>query len=264
MQRNALEFKQRLRSRQPLLGTFMKTPSHILFEVMALTQLDFVVMDKEHAPFALGAMDACVMAARAGGLPVITRLPSSRPDEIQSCLDIGGTGVLVPHICTREQAESLVRDTTYGLPGGRGYAGSTRAACYATKDLARHMADTAARTTVIASIEDPCAVEAVEEIAAVPGLDGMFIGPMDLTVSFGQSSPEAPVVQNAIRRICEAGRNAGIGVGIFAGQAAAVARYREMGMTFFLIGSDHAFMMAEANRACTAFREATGAATSAG
>ncbi len=248
------DLKKRLRGREILGAFFVKTPHPIIFELLGLSGLDFVVLDKEHAPFDNSTVDTCMIAARAGGIPVITRMSSNSHSEMQTVLDCGGTGIFVPHIRSVEDAEHIVLGTKYGVPFGRGFAGSTRAARYTRKSLPEHMADTAEQTCVIATIEDVEAVECVEDIAKVEGLDALFIGPMDLTVAYGQTSPDSEVVQKAIQRICDAARAANIGVGIYLGDASKFDAYKKMGMTFFLMGSEHSSILNEGKRLMTALK----------
>ena len=132
-----------------LIGTWVKTPAPIVVEVLADTELDLVILDAEHAPFSRLELDACVFAANASGMDVLVRVPTAQSHHVLQALDTGATGVLVPHVCTAEEAADVARSARYG-PGGRGYAGSTRAAGYGTKPMEVHKADSAARTVVVA------------------------------------------------------------------------------------------------------------------
>lgn len=240
--------KQRLAAGDALWGTFLKTPSPILVEVLASAGLDLLCIDAEHAPFDRTAIDLCVMAARAAGLPVIVRTPTAAPEQILNALDCGADGVLLPHIRSEGEARQAVAATHYGR-GGRGYAGSTRAAAYGLTPIPAHLSASADRSLVIAQIEDVEAIEAVEAIAAVPGLDALFVGRIDLTIALGQSDPDAPVVVAAVERVLEAGRSARVPLGMFVPRDADVAAWREKGARLFLQGSDHAFMRAGARAA---------------
>jgi 2-keto-3-deoxy-L-rhamnonate aldolase RhmA len=172
------------------VGSFLKTPSPILVEVLASAGLDLLCLDAEHAPFDRLAIDHCAMAARAGGLPMLVRTPSAAPEHILNALDCGADGVLLPHIRSAEEARAAVAAAHYGR-GGRGYAGSSRAAAYALSSIPQHLAASAERTAVIAQIEDVEAVDAVEAIAAVPGLDALFVGRIDLTIALGETDPDS-------------------------------------------------------------------------
>lgn len=240
-QRDPKLFKNTLRSGRPLIGTFVKTRDHAMLEVLARANLDVVVLDCEHAPFERTTLDPCLLATRAGGLPSLVRIPAARPEYILAALDMGATGVVVPHVRTPEEAVAVVKACHYG-PGGRGYAGSPRAADYTKKPMARHLAESAAETTVVAQIEDIEAVEAVDEIAAVEGVDCLFIGRVDLTVAYGAETVNDPRVDAAIERICAAGRKHDQRVGLFLANVDEAKKWLEAGVSFFLVGSDHGFV----------------------
>ena len=236
-----MTFKQRLNAGEPLLGTFLKTPHPHVVEVLASGGLDCICIDAEHAPFDRSAIDLCVMAARAGGLPVIVRPASAAPHELLNALDCGADGVVVPHIRSASEAITLARTAHYG-PGGRGYAGSTRAAGYGLASIGDHLAATAGRTVVIAQIEDAEALAEIDAIAAVAGIDALFVGRIDLTISLGCTSPDDPRVVAAVDRIVSACRRAGRSSGMFVSRPADVAGWRAKGASLFLLASDHNFL----------------------
>lgn len=240
-----MTFKQNLITKQPLLGTFVKTPHPHVVEVLATGGLDCLCIDAEHAPFDRAAIDLCVMAARAGGVPALIRPASGAPHELLNALDCGADGVVVPHIRSQAEAADLARYAHYGS-GGRGYAGSTRAAGYGLIGIGDHMAATAARTVVIAQIEDAEALDEIDAIAAVEGIDALFIGRIDLTISLGCSSPDDPLVIAAVSHIVDACARAGRTSGMFLSRAGDVQEWRAKGASLFLLASDHNFMRAGA------------------
>ncbi len=236
-----MTFRERLRAGQLLAGTWVKTPHAHVVEVLGLSALDVLVLDAEHAPFDRGDLDACIMAARAAGKPVLVRPVSAAHEHLLGALDCGADGVIVPHIRSAEEAREMVRACHYG-PGGRGFAGSTRAARYTTLGMAAHR-DAARGVTVIAQIEDAEALDQIDAIAAVEGIDALFIGRADLTISFDVSSPDDPVVVAAVERICDAGRAAGRTVGMFLGRVGDVPLWRERGASLFILQSDQEFLL---------------------
>ena len=238
-------FKQDLQSGQPLLGTFLKTPHPHVVEVLTTSGLDCLCIDAEHAPFDRQAIDLCVMAARAGGLPAIVRPASSAAHELLNALDCGADGVLVPHIRSAEEATLLARHAHFG-PGGRGYAGSTRAAGFGTFSIDHHLANSKTRTTVIAQIEDAEALDEIDAIAAVDGIDALFVGRIDLTISLGCTAPDNPRVVAAVDRIVTACNRAGRASGMFVSSPTEVPQWREKGSNLFLLSSDHGFIRAGA------------------
>jgi 2-keto-3-deoxy-L-rhamnonate aldolase RhmA len=135
----------------------------------------------------------------------------------------------------------LVKACHYG-PGGRGFAGSSRAAGYTTLGMTKHR-DAAKGVCVVAQIEDAVALDAIDAIAHVDGIDTLFIGRADLTVSLGASSPDDPIVVEAVEAICAAGQRAGRAVGMFLARASDVPLWNEKGASLFILGSDHEFLL---------------------
>lgn len=240
-----MSLKQRLAAGERVVGTFVKTPSPIVIEVLGLTGLDCLCLDAEHAPFDRIAIDGCALAARAAAMPMLVRVPTASPEHILNALDCGATGVVAPHIRSAAEAEAFTRACRYGH-GGRGYAGSSRAAGYTTRSMAQHLEASAAEMVAIAQIEDPEAIDAIDAIAQVDGIDALFVGRVDLTVAYGAASQDDPRVVAAVERVCEAGRRHGRPVGMFLAQIEDVPLWADKGASLFLLGSDHAFLLAGA------------------
>ena len=236
-----MSFKSRIASGEALLGTFLKTPHPHIVEVLAGSGLDCLCIDAEHAPFDRRDIDACVMAAQLGRLPVLVRTASNAPEQILNALDCGADGVVVPHVRSAAEARIIAASAHYGV-GGRGYAGSSRAAGYGTKSMSDHKLASAAKTVVIAQIEDVEALDDIDAIAAVEGIDALFIGRIDLTVSLGCETPDDAIVVAAVDRIVASCVKAGRTVGMFVSRPADVALWQEKGASLFLLGSDHGFV----------------------
>lgn len=234
--------KSKLAAGNPLVGTFIKTPSTMVCEVLGKTELDLVCLDAEHSPFDRLIQDQCLQVLQASDMPSLVRVPTASPEHLLNALDCGATGVVIPHVTSPEIAESIVKAGHFG-PGGRGYAGSTRAAGYTTKAMAAHLTDSAASSVLIAQIEDLEALDAIDEIAAVEGLDCLFIGRIDLTVALGAASPADPVVVEAVERICKSAADHGRRVGMFVGDLDEIPRWQEQGASLFLLSSDHSFLL---------------------
>ena len=240
-----MNFKSRIAAGDALLGTFLKTPHPHVVEVLASTGLDCICIDAEHAPFDRRDIDLCIMAARAGGMPVLVRTPNSSAEQILNALDCGADGVLVPHVRSAAEARAVAAAAHYSTGAkapGRGYAGSSRAAGYGTATMPGHRAASAARTVVVAQIEDAEALGEIDAIAGVAGIDALFIGRIDLTVSLGCASPDDPAVIAATQRIVAACVTAGRPVGMFVSRTSDVAMWRNQGAALFLLGSDHGFV----------------------
>lgn len=248
-------FKRRMASGEILAGTFLKTPAHEMIEVLAKSQLDFVCLDAEHAPFDRGRMDICLAMARALDFPVLVRLPVGTPVEVLKALDSGAVGVVVPHVDSVEKAEGIARAARFG-EGGRGYAGSTRWAGFATRPMKDVLQQSRDETIVIAQIEEPAGVEAAADIAAVEGIDGLFVGPADLAVCYGKTDMSDPMVLDAMRDTGAAAKAAGKAFMTFAANAGAAPALMDMGVSMFFIASEHAFMLSGANTEAAALRSA--------
>lgn len=246
---SSAQFRDRLLRGDQLLGTFVKTPSPIIAEVLALTDLDCLCLDAEHAPFDRIAIDGCVAMARAGAMPALVRVPTATPEQILNALDCGATGVVAPHIRNADEARAFAKACRFGA-GGRGYAGSTRAAGYTRRPMADHLAGTARDTVAIAQIEDPEAIDHIDAIAAVDDIDCLFVGRVDLTVGYGATSQDDPRVVEAVERICAAGRAHGRAVGMFVSRIEDVPHWQARGASLFLLGSDHGFLLQGAAALC--------------
>jgi 2-keto-3-deoxy-L-rhamnonate aldolase RhmA len=240
----SLSFRERIRRRELLLGTFVKTAAYQVIEVLGAGGLDFVVIDAEHAPFDRNALDVCVLAARASGLPALVRVPDDADSTILNVLDVGAAGVLVPHARSADDVRAVFRRSRY-RGGVRGFSNSPRAGGYGRHGLS-DLVDMADRdSVVICQIEDREAIDALESIVAVDEVDCLFIGRADLAVSYGTFDVNHPSVDAAVRRTCEVASQAGKAVGIFLSDLKDVARHREMGVSLFVIGSDQALLRAQ-------------------
>ena len=172
------------------------------------------------------------------------RVSGHSPHGIRHALDSGATGILVPHVTTAEEAKAIVAAAHFG-EGGRGYAGSPRAANYTGKGMATYLKESREQTTVIVQIEDIAALDNVDDIAR-SGVDALFVGRNDLAVAMGVSPADENVI-SAVRRICTEARDAGIAVGMFTGDLAELPAWIETGSTFFLLSSEQSMVIASAN-----------------
>ncbi|MFN3214246.1 MAG: HpcH/HpaI aldolase family protein [Henriciella sp.] len=239
-----MTLKADLRAQKPLIGTFLKTPSAMLCEVLGRSDLDLVCLDAEHSPFDRRDINDCVLALNHIGKPSLVRIPANRPEHILNALDCGATGVLVPHVITGEDARAVAANGHFGT--GRGYAGSTRAAGYGARKMAEHKSKSAEETVVVAQIEDAEALEHLDEMFAVEAIDAFFIGRADLSISLGADGPNDPAVIEAVEMICEKGKDAGVTIGMFTANLEELPKWRAAGASLFLLGSDHGFMLSGA------------------
>ncbi len=245
MGRKSDTFRKRLTRGELLVGTFVKTPSPIVAEVLSLSELDVFCLDTEHAPFGRLEADACIGVFRASDRPCLVRTADDSPTEVRAALDSGASGILVPHVTSAAQAAAVVRAAHFG-EGGRGYAGSTRAAGYTTKPMPKHIADSRERTAVVVQIEDMAALENVAQIAAVDGVDALFVGRVDLAVAMQKGISDEEVVAT-VRDICAVCKSAGRTVGMFTPDLTEIPDWQSAGASLFLLGSDQSMLLAGAN-----------------
>jgi staphyloferrin B biosynthesis citrate synthase len=254
---SASTFRQRMLAGDKLVGTFLKTPTSHATEILGDLGYDFVVIDQEHAPFDRTTSDIALMAAHATNTPALVRVPG--PEAILSVLDCGATGVLVPHVKSAAYAREVAAMFRY-RSGSRGFATSTRAGRYTGVPMWRHIADADAQMVFVAQIEDPVALDEVDAIAAVEGVDSLFIGRGDLTAAFGDESKEPPEVLRAVERIAQAARKAKKAVSVYVGNATEAAWLNTLGANVFLLSSDQGFLRQAAAAGLRDVRDKVGGA----
>lgn len=224
---------------EPLLGTFVKIPAPELVEMVARSGLDFVVIDTEHALLSVRDVYQMVTLYAALGVMPLVRVTDHGYGDGQRYLDAGSAGVLVPHVSDVAQAEVVARQYLFPPDGARGMGYSARAGLWGglpggSAEYVRFGQDEAAR---IAMIEDTDAVRDLKEIVAVPGIDGVFIGPGDLSLSMGVPMGDGRVV-SAVDGAIEAAVAAGVPVGTVVPGAAEARRRADQGCSFLMVSND--------------------------
>lgn len=185
--------KQRVLAGERLLGTLLRMPAEELVEMVAVSGFDFVLIDCEHGPADLTELRRHIMAAQIHGADVLVRVGSSEPALVLRALDQGASGIVAPHIDTPEQAAALVDSVHYPPLGHRGFATYSRPGRFGLADPDAYRQRLVDQTLVIAMIESPAGVRNAAEVVAVPGLDGIMIGPADLRTSTGPQDPDPAV-----------------------------------------------------------------------
>lgn len=242
-------------SSEALVGTFVGINSPTVVEILAGSGYQVICVDSEHAPFSATEIQDLIRAADSRGVPAIVRVSGAGP-EIGRALDSGAAGVLVPMVETAEDAANVVSLVRYPPVGRRG-AGPGRATAYGA-DFAGYLARANDAVAAMIQVESVRGVENVEAILAVPGIDLVFVGPGDLAVSLGVPVG-APEHTAAIERIADAARAAGVPLGIFCVDDAAVSRWARVGARFFLIACDLVFLADRAAELAQASKAAAGA-----
>ncbi|MFB2553722.1 HpcH/HpaI aldolase family protein [Ensifer soli] len=257
MQRT-MAFKQRMRARELTVGTWIKTPSRIVTEVLGGSVLDVLCLDAEHAPFDRLALDGATLAARSRDMPLLIRVQAPEPAEILNALDLGATGIVIPHVHDVGRTRTLVSSCLYA-PGGRGFAGSTRAADFTRVKMADHIAASNRLTTIVAQIEDAEALSVLDELMVIDEIDCFFIGRADLAVALGAPSAIAPEVIDASVRICKAASRFGKAVGMFVPDLGEIPKWTALGVSLYLLESDQVFLLNGAARLMQAVHDAASA-----
>lgn len=248
-------FKERLQhGNRPLFGTFIKTPSPQVIEIIGGLGFDFVIIDAEHAPFDRGRTELALLAARASGVSAVVRVPSAQPDVLLGALDDGASAVLVPHVASAAHAAEIVAACRYA--GRRGFSNGCRAGEYGARAQWPHIDAADREVAVIAMIEEPEAVAAIDAILAVDGLDAIFIGRADLSVAMRDRETGAPRVREATLKLLAAARAVGTPVCLLASSPAEAQELGALGANAFVMSSDQGFMRSAAQDTLARFSAA--------
>jgi 2-keto-3-deoxy-L-rhamnonate aldolase RhmA len=205
-------------------------------EILAGVGFDWLFIDAEHGTFEARDMQAILQAVGAD-VPCVVRVSSNEEVPIKKALDVGAAGIIVPQVNSPEQAEAVVRFAKYAPQGARG-VGIGRAHGYGLRF--QEYVDTANQdVAVVIQAEHVDAVEHIEAIVGVPGIDAVLVGPYDLSASLGRiGQVDHPDVTGAIDRVTQACHDAGVRLGIFGVSAEAVRPYVDMGYTLITAGVD--------------------------
>jgi 2-keto-3-deoxy-L-rhamnonate aldolase RhmA len=170
------------------------------------------------------------------------RVPAGTSDELLKALDAGAVGVVVPHVDTVEKAESVAKASRFG-DGGRGYAGSTRWAGFATRPMAEILQQSQDETIVIAQIEEPAGVDAIDAITGTDGIDAVFVGPADLSVAYGHTDVGNKDLQDAMAKVGASARKNGVAYVTWVPNAKVAQDWSVHGFTTFVVASEHSWML---------------------
>ena len=246
------DFRRRLRAGEHLLGTFIKTPTTHATEILGMLGFDFVVIDQEHASFGANTIDMMVLGARASNIAGIVRVGDPSEANILSVLDCGATGILVPHVSTAQKARGIAAACRY-RGGSRGFANTTRAGRFGEATFPEHMEEQDSRVTCIAMIEDLAALDEIDAIAAVEGIDAFFIGRGDLTAALGAPSMTSAETHRVVAPIMAAARKAGMPTIMLSPDRKDALAMAKLGATAFMVSSDQGLMKQAAKLALAEF-----------
>ena len=238
--------KSLIRNKKELIGSFIKTPNYQLVEIASLSNLSFIILDAEHAPFDREQLDIAIMAAKSKDIPILVRVPKISDEYILSVLDQGADGILVPHINTFEDAEAAVAETKFlssDCPiGRRGFSNSSRAGDYGGLSINEMIHLSNNSSVIICQIEEKQAVDNIDKIINQQHIDCLFIGMADLAISLGCSQLNDPLVTDAIDRVVSIANKNNICLGIYIADKTNIDVWRKKGFTFFIIGSDQSHL----------------------
>lgn len=233
-------FRDRLRNKERLIGTMVTLPTAAVAEILADAGFDWLFLDAEHGP--LEVRDILnILQAVGHRIPCLVRTPSCDESAIKKVLDLGATGIIVPQTNTAAQVADAVRFARYAPDGARG-VGLARAQGYGFR-FAESIEYARQHTVVIVQAEHQDAVANIQAITAVPGVDGVLLGPYDLSASMGKMGQiQDPEVLQAIEHVSASCESANLALGYFGISADAVQPYLDKGYTLVVAGVDVLFL----------------------
>ncbi len=243
-----------LKAHQKTVGAWLQLGSPMAAEILAKAQPDWLMIDMEHGPGDIMTLIAQLQAMAPYGVVPLARAPWNDFVAIKRILDAGVMGILVPYVSTAEEARQAVLACRYPPEGIRGVAGSPRAAGYGM-DGRRYLDAANEQILVMVQIETRQGLENVDAIAAVEGLDGIFVGPMDLSCSLGHfADPKHPEVQAQIRQVEEAALRHGKFLGTVAGNIQEAQALYDRGYDLVVPMSDSTALGQQALKTFDTFR----------
>jgi len=249
------DLRARLASGEFLLGSWLTILDPSVSELMAGAGFDLLVADGEHGPVATSDLVLMLIATRAAAVPLLYRVAANEPVRIMHALDAGASGVVVPQIRTVADAERAAGWCRYPPVGLRGIA-PRRASEYG-RHTAEYLRTANELVTCCIQIETREALDDLDAILAVPGIDTILIGPNDLAAALGHTGVmDHPDVEAAIARILERARANGVPVGIWTASVAQARARRSEGFGWATVGADYGFMLTAADAAARDVRQA--------
>lgn len=246
--------RQRLAARRPVLCFKSNIPHLMVPELLGGAGIDCLWLDTEHFPTSAETMAGLVMACRATDTDSMVRVPNGQFGLAAKMFDLGADGVMYPRCRNVAEVRTLVDWTRFAPVGRRGADNGVAAASYGGLSADESIAHARANNILMVQIETPEALAAVDEIAAVPGVDILFVGPGDLALELGvPCDPANPVLADAIARVGKAADRRGIAWGMPAFSLDHGRKLIDAGARFVNFGSDTSVLMREVRSNCKAF-----------
>lgn len=232
-----MDLKTRLLDGETLLGSFLGIPSPPLVEMLGHAGYDFIILDAEHGVFNPVVMEDCLRAAATVGIPAVVRVAAPEARPIQAALDLGASGVQVPQVETAKEARMAVRFSRFPPGGERGYGSSTRAAAYGFRSREAVREKAQEEIVINVQIESKTGVDNLEGILEVEGIDIVFIGTSDLSMSYGYDSPNDPAMSPLIKHLITAIEVAGKRPGMYLSDWSKIEHFLGLGVRFFTVSA---------------------------
>jgi 4-hydroxy-2-oxoheptanedioate aldolase len=246
-------FKQALSRCERQVGLWCAMASPVAAEILGGAGFDWIVVDGEHAPNDISTLLPQLQAMRGGTAEPVFRVPWNEPVIIKRALDVGVRTLLIPFVQNAEEARKAVAATRYPPLGVRGVAVTVRANDYGR--IQAYHRNAHLDTCVLVQLETRIALKEIEAVAALEGVDGIFIGPSDLAAALGHlGNPKHPDVQAAIKDAAKRIRAKGKSAGTLVGNAADGDVLFEMGYNFVAVGSDGSILARGAENLAARFR----------
>jgi len=213
--------KAKLSGNEKVIGTMSQLGSHIASECLGISGLDFYIIDMEHAAIGPETMRSIIMASERFPVTPLVRIPVITRDTIAKALDSGSGGLIIPGVETVEQVRDIIRFAKFPPEGNRGFS-MIRTASYGndeiSKDTNAYLQHYNNETLIIPQCETLGCLDSIEEIVALPGVDGIFIGPFDLSTALGRPADfKNAEFQSAVKKVLEACRSCGKYAFMFSG-----------------------------------------------
>lgn len=236
--------KKKIQNGESAIGTFVKLSDAAVPELLALAGFDFFVLDTEHVAMDREQLVNICRAADAAGITPIVRVRENNQVEILQNLDLGYAGVQVPNVDSAQEAKDLVTYVKYTPYGVRGLSPSVRACDYGTCGVQEYIDKANANTMIVSHCETKACVEDIDNVLKVDGIDVIFIGPMDLSQSYGvPGKPGDPEVKAAIDMVTKKTLAAGKAVGTVAGTPERAKELIAQGVQYILLASDQGMIV---------------------
>lgn len=246
------DIRGKLARGETLLGTMVTLPAPATAEILAALGFDWLFVDGEHGPLETAEL-AGILQAVGDRIACLVRVPEAAEVPIKRALDLGAAGIIVPQVNTAAQAAEVVRFARYAPEGARG-VGLARAHGYGLR-FEEYLETANAEIAVVVQAEHARAVENIEAIVAVGGVDAVLLGPYDLAASLGRMGRvDDPLVVEAIEHVTAVCKEAGMPLGYFGVSAEAVAPYMARGYSLIVAGVDTLYVAEAAGRLLEALR----------